>query len=451
MADAARITAHLQQVASGPVQRTAVVIVCSALAGATARIDALRADGAGDILVLALGAGTGPLPEGDDVTCVICPGPLITSIAEEIPLWQQFVDDPPAEARDALAAFDPAGDALVVCQLPVTLDSYAGRTTLGGRPPAYTALEDKTLSAQLWHDAGVPHSPEAVVPVSRDALLRTLSQLDQGHGTVWSADASDGINGGADRVFWVRDEATAATAYDALRGCAERARLMPFLEGVPCSIHGIVLSDGVAVLRPVELVVLRRPGSAKFVYAGISTGWDPAPSDRAAMRDGARAVGETLRARHGYRGAFGIDGVMTVDGFRPHELNPRFTGGINAIAKGLPDLPLNRLHDLVLRGGDIGVSATDLEDVVLTAADERRYGSAYVITRAVRPIETTSEPVDGGTLEVGPHLAGGLVRYVPDLVRPGQRLAPTAVEMFAAADQRWGTGLGPLSAAPDVR
>ena len=50
---------------------------------------------------------------------------------------------------------------------------------------------------------------------------------------------------------------------------------MPFLEGIPCSIHGVVFPDGVATFRPVEMVTLRRPGSNRLHYAGAATFWDP--------------------------------------------------------------------------------------------------------------------------------------------------------------------------------
>ena len=36
------------------------------------------------------------------------------------------------------------------------------------------------------------------------------------------------------------------------------------------------------------------------------------------MRDAVRRVGAHLQAAHGYRGAFGIDGVLTADGLPAH-------------------------------------------------------------------------------------------------------------------------------------
>jgi predicted ATP-grasp superfamily ATP-dependent carboligase len=45
------------------------------------------------------------------------------------------------------------------------------------------------------------------------------------------------------------------------------------------------------------------------------------------MRSAARAVGRHLIERVGYRGPYGVDGVLTSAGFRPAELNPRATAG----------------------------------------------------------------------------------------------------------------------------
>lgn len=466
MADAEQITRHIQELSAQLVRGRRIVVICAVLAGATSRVAALKADGAGDVLVLCLGQGTGDLPAPDEAEWVICPSAPISTVADEIRVWQQFVDQPPAEALHALQTFDPTGDAVAVTLLPVTLEEYAGRESWGGRPAAYTALEDKTLSQQIWDAAGVASAPEEVVDVTPDALRDSAARLDRGAGTVWSADASDGMNGGADRVFWVCDEEQAHAAYAELKTYAERARLMPFLDGVPCSIHGIVLADGVVVLRPVELIVLRQPGSSKFLYYGMSTTWDPADADREVMRDVARRVGTYLQREHDYRGAFGIDGIMTADGFRPHELNPRFSGGISTIGKGLPDLPLNRLHDMLVRGVDIGVPAADLERVLVDAADASRFASAHTVTHRVHPTATGLVYVAGspaglditldeeaavGSLELGPHAAGGLVRFMPADPQPGERLAPWAAAALQLADRIWSTGFGTVEVAPDLR
>ena len=71
---------------------------------------------------------------------------------------------------------------------------------------------------------------------------------------MWSGDARDGFNGGGNFVRWVRDDRDRAAATAFFRPRCDRVRVMPFLEGVPCSIHGFVLPDGTAALRPVEIV-----------------------------------------------------------------------------------------------------------------------------------------------------------------------------------------------------
>ena len=146
---------------------------------------------------------------------------------------------------------------------------------------------------------------------------------------------------------------------------------MPFLEGVPCSIHGMVLPDGTAVFRPVELAILRDAGR-RFVYGGQGTSWDPADRDREEMRDLVRRTGEHLRERADYRGAFGIDGVMTADGFRPTELNPRFSGGLNTLARGVGHAAFSLLQYALVAGRDPGVSTAELERWALAAMDAER-------------------------------------------------------------------------------
>src|SRR5690606_41121857 len=118
----------------------------------------------------------------------------------------------------------------------------------------------------------------------------------------------------------------------ALAFCAARCnriRVMPFLEGIPCSIHGRVLPTGTAVFRPLELMTLRRPEQARLVYAGANTFWDPPARAREQMRQVARVVAEGLARRVGFRGAFTVDGVLTEEGFLPTELNPRIGAGLN--------------------------------------------------------------------------------------------------------------------------
>src|SRR6266536_534005 len=178
-----------------------VVLAGSPLAGLTRTCKRLRELGAERSFLLATGRGTGPVPEPDQA--------------------EQLVLDP--------------------------------------RLPAWRRLEDKVLVDELWDVLGVERAPSAVVPAETRALRAAARGLDRGAGTAWAGDAREGFNGGATYLRWVRTPDDEAEAGAFLAAHCARARVMPFLEGIPCSIHGIVFPDGVAALRPVEMVTLRAP------------------------------------------------------------------------------------------------------------------------------------------------------------------------------------------------
>jgi hypothetical protein len=69
-----------------------------------------------------------------------------------------------------------------------------------------------------------------------------------------------------------------------------------------------------------------------------------------------------------------------------------------------------------------------------------------------RPPDEPRRPADG-VLSFGPSGVGGFVRLAldPDRVPVGRSVAPLAVAAFALADERFGTGIGPLEPARAVR
>ena len=230
----------------------------------------------------------------------------------------------------------------------------------------------------------------------------------------------------------------------------------------------------VATFRPVEMVTLRRPGSTRLHYAGAATFWDPPDEDREVMRDLARRVGAGLRQRVGYRGAFTVDGVLAAEGFLPTELNPRLGAGLATMTRDLPDLPVSLLDRALIEGEPLALAADDLERQVLAAADRTRAGGAWTVTErgpsppengaadATRELPVVFEggacrPADGrpadGVLSFGPSGVGGFVRLGLDPARvpAGPPVAPLAVAAFALADERFGTGIGPLAPARAVR
>ena len=266
---------------------------------------------------------------------------------------------------------------------------------------------------------------------------------------------------------WVRGVEDVEEAAAFLGARCDRVRVMPFLEGIPCSIHGVVFPGGVAAFRPVEMVTLRQPGSSRLRYAGAATFWDPPPADREVMRDLARRAGEGLRERVGYRGAFTVDGVLAAEGFLPTELNPRLGAGLSAMTRDVPELPVALLDRALVEGEPLTLPAAELECQVLDAADRTRAGGAWTVTTvtatatqdlpvvfdggACRPLTNGQEP--HGVLSFGPSGVGGFVRLAldPGRVPAGPPVAPLAAAAFALADERFGTGIGPLEPARPVR
>jgi hypothetical protein len=249
---------------------------------------------------------------------------------------------------------------------------------------------------------------------------------------------------------------------------------MPFLDGISCSIHGMVFEGHVAVFRPCEMLVFRdRPG-LRFVYGRAGTFWDPPQVLTAEMRAVARAVGAELRRRADYRGAFTVDGVATEDGFRPTELNARFGAALNRLTAAHPDLPLFLINAAIVAGavtdGPGGLDVAAFERWVLEGAEAHRAGSAFVITDRPPPSDDASLQVtvdDFGEVTPVPGTGpasdeevvaevtwsavgqGGRVSINFGPATPvGPPLGPLAVRILEVCDRHWGLGLPPLE-APD--
>jgi len=471
-----------------------LVLAGAPLAAMTGMCRQLRELGAERPFLLATGIGTGEVPGPDEAEwCVV--EVRAPDVVAETRAAMRLLRLLPSEVVDALDRWDPQRQALVLSPMFNELPEIAGRRVYGPRRPEWRRLEDKVVVDELWDDFGVTRAPSEVVAAEPVALRAAARRLDRGAGTAWAGDARQGFNGGAFCLRWVRSDEDAAEAARFLGERCDRARVMPFLEGIPCSIHGMVFPHGVATFRPVELVTLRQSGGSGgppgwspsqsggsggppgwspsgsgrsgLRYAGAATFWDPPDADREVMRDLARRVGDGLRERVGYRGAFTVDGVLTAEGFLPTELNPRLGAGLATMTRGLPDLPVGLLDRALIEGEAGAVAAGDLERQVLEAADRARAGGAWTVTDAAadatRELPVTFEggtcrpaaggdPADG-VLSFGPSGVGGFVRLAldPERVPAGPPVAPLAVAAFALADERLGTGIGPLEPARSVR
>src|SRR6478735_7929004 len=413
-----------------------VIVTGQVAAGCTPTVERLRRLGARGTFVLDThGPGTGAQPEGGGHSLALDASGL--SLDESIHQGQAALRRLPDEAVAALDEFDPEHTALVIGDFLTEASALGDRPFVAHRRPEWVALDDKTVIDGFWDRAGIERAPSAVVPA--DSVADVWDDIDRGDGVVLAVDATHGWTGGAEGTRPIRRRAELADHW-----AGRRVRVTPFLEGVPCSVHGIVFADHVAVFRPVELIVLRR--GDEFFYAGCSSIWDPPPAAREQMRTTARRAGEQLRSEVDYRGAFTVDGVLTADGFLPTELNPRNGAGLATMSRAL-DLPLQLLLDTLVGGIELEWRAPELEAGLLDHFDAHRAGGTWkMIGQAVAPQELVHGD-DRGI--VGPAVAGSFVRM--PMERPtGTFLAPHAAAFWQWADGRLGLGIGPLTTAQEL-
>ena len=425
-------------------------------------VDQLRALGAPRFLIVHAGAGTGERPEGADVESMPLGVVHEDDFVAELRAEERAITRPGTAVLDALERFDPDRRAVVLSAPFLDVRECAGRPVFGARRPEWVALEDKMLADDLFDATSVPRPKGAVGRADPDAIARAVETIDDGAGTVWSGDARGGFNGGGALVRWVRDDADRADASDYLLPRCDRVRVAAYVEGVPCSIHGFVVDDGVAAFRPVELVTLRAAAAPRLRYCGCATYFDPPPDEVAAMRAAVRRVGEYLRATVGFRGAFTIDGIVSDRGWVATECNPRFGAGLGYAAVACPDLRLEILHAAVAEGV-VDVPSSGIEELVVDAAARTRWGGTWTsVTRVLS--ENTKTALVGGVdgfrraaagevpdavLSAGPGRTGGHVRvdFDPARTPSGPSIAPRAVAGLAFADAELDLGIGPLAPA----
>ena len=454
----AEVSARLAEVYAG----RPVLMAIGALAAATGPVRWLRRLGC-PVLVVCTMRGAGEVPAPDEAVVVEIPAPATASVTEELRTHDRLFRTLPPFALEAIEDFDPDRRGVWSATPFVTSDRpIVHRPVLGGRPAAFMALEDKLLAEELWTAAGVPAAPSRIVPVDRAALAAAAAEVAGPLGSVWSGDARGGFNGGGNFVRWVTDEREAAAAFAFFAPRCDRVRVLPFLDGVPCSIHGMVLPDGTAVFRPVEIAMLRDPVRHRFVYGGLGTFWDPPAVDRDAMREVARRVGEQLRTRYSYRGGFGIDGILTAGGFRPTELNSRMSAGLTTVAavdrelmslaagqpaRGHRHRPRRRLPRVP--GPPDGQPPVRPTDRAGRAAPRRGGPRVPGLLGRTPPAALPVRTDD--VVAVADTPSGGFASIVPcSFMRRGDRLAEVDLALMELLDQEYDAGFGPLVAAPDV-
>jgi hypothetical protein len=163
-----------------------------------------------------------------------------------------------------------------------------------------------------------------------------------------------------------------------------------------------------------------------------------------------------------FRGAFTLDGVVAAGHFWPTELNPRFGAGLATITRGLGNIPLSLVLDLIV-AGRLSLAADQIEATIVPVADAQRSGGT---------IATPSDPIaafdqrpvtfDGGSwMWTSDNAAadgvvasmGTMARLLldPDRTPTGDSVGTRAVAFHHFCDHELGTAFGQMTAAPNVR
>ncbi|MEC9070877.1 MAG: hypothetical protein VX938_00800, partial [Myxococcota bacterium] len=364
----AALIAHYRSLLSRHLAQRPWVVAMDVLVVAARYARELQGLGVESVVAIGASRGTGELPSSEVVPQIDLGSRADTGMMQAIHDAQAALTDLPAEVRAAVDRLDPQRAASVIGTIFCSHLPVADRPIFGARPLAWQALEDKMIIDAVWDAVGLRRAPCEVVPLSEGGAA--AQRLDSGMGTVWVGDNRDGWHGGASRLHWVRTAEAAHSARTHLSEHCDRVRVMPFLDGIPCSIHGWVFPDSTVIaLRPCEMLVFRTPGSGTLCYGGAATSWKPPEPVGGAMRSAALRVGEHLRDTVGYRGSFTLDGVVTAEGFLPTELNPRFGAAIGRMANSMPELPLYLLHLCTAEGLELDYRPHDLERLVIEEAE----------------------------------------------------------------------------------
>lgn len=454
--------AHYRRLAESVYRNRPWIVAMDVLVPAAAQAQALLDLGASRVLAIGASRGMGDLPDPAGLP-QIAMDVQGEDIMSSIRASQDALASVPSEVRAAIDELDPDGDARVVTAHYGDGRPVGGRLVYGARPAAWRNLEDKTTIDALWRRAGVPHEEVLVVKAELAELRRARAHF--AGDLVLSGDCRDGFNGAAEYVRWIRSEEHLERAADFFEARCDAVRAMPFLEGVACSIHGMVFEDHVAALRPCEMIVMRDPGAGRFVYASVATFWEPAEALAEEMRAVARRVGEALREDYGYRGTFTVDGVSTPRGFRPTELNPRYGAGMMSLSRGLDACPLYLLNLALMAGEDLDWRPRELERLIRAhAAAHPCGGGAHHFGKAI------SEEVEGGllfaaeglqlvqagepadaTFCIGPGVTGGRCRVTldPERVPSGPAATPLVARALSFLGEHYDLELPPMEVGAD--
>jgi hypothetical protein len=358
-------------------------------------------------------------------TCGTIPGdPPIWSISarSDLPMERMAFELSLRSPTTALARWldkvDPEHRLVLLGGVYTEVPNLRGRRVYGWRRPEWAQWEDKTHIDELFARADVPTPPYAIVSVDDPGIADRAAHLDAGLGIIVAIDCSSGYTGDAKGLRWVRDKQQLAEHISEARARSRRLRVAPFVEGVPCSILGLVARDGVAAFDPLEVVTLHDPDRQHLLFCGTSNRWRPPRESAETMREATRRAGAELARCADYRGFFSLDGILTDRGFVATELNPRHASGLG-LRTAWPWFPDYLFHRAVQeREPDLWT--------LPTACIERTFRSVIAAAPSHQIAFPHDSPIEDGERTVS--LWVGHTRYRIDYVTIGGSVSLRDVE-----------------------
>jgi hypothetical protein len=368
----------------------------------------------------------------------------------------RFIADPPASVRAALDAYDPDRTALVLAQSAGAPSHMAGRLVADSGDKWRTKLADPAVLDGLWDHAGARRLPSSVVATETCLASETALSHDLGYGTLWQGRQLDGawVPLASARLVPAGTDPTPTARWFTER--SSHVRISPVVAGTACGVAGFVLPRGTVVLRPYEEIALEHDGEVQ--YCGCSTYLDLPDELRAQVTGLARAVGEELSRRWGFRGPFHISGLLVGSRYLPLDLVLRDGWGHALMESRLDEAPFGLFNAALAAGHEVALSALDVQRLLLPSLEADR-GAVVAVPTPLAPRSGTSTlwltrregglgPATAGDQSCGcaVHVASGrggklLIIIGPSFPRAGGRIAAHAVDACAIAAQQWRTGL----------
>src|SRR3954451_12384734 len=157
--DDTRQREELRHHLAGLLRGRKVICGIGPLAGYTGTVELLREVGALRPLLIASGAGAGPIPDPGAAEVVFLDVPASPSITEDLRRLDHLVRHLPPSVADAVEGYDVDREAVWLAGPFVDTAPVLGRAVVGGRPRAWAALEDKLVGDEIWDAVGAARPP----------------------------------------------------------------------------------------------------------------------------------------------------------------------------------------------------------------------------------------------------------------------------------------------------